>query len=78
MEARFLAVVFCHVSRWGGCELDIHAGESTGGMGNSRVAEDGEVFLFVFIYAPLVRGTVRRGTEALSPQTTAIFGGEED
>ena len=24
-------------------------------MGNSRVAEDGEVFLFVFIYAPLVR-----------------------
>ena len=66
------------------------------GMGNSRVAKDGEVFLFDFIYAPLVRGTVRRGTEApsyeerrwrrctlygaaaLSPQTTAVFGGEED
>ena len=36
------------------------------GMGNSRVAKDGEVFLFGFIYAPLVRGAVRRGTEAPS------------
>jgi hypothetical protein len=48
-------VVFCHVSRWGGCEPDTvrlsRAGESTGWEWDiCRVAGDGEVFLSFYLY----------------------------